>query len=115
MAGGGMSHLARAPRSGIDNQTQAAGGRSKTVRSSQAGNAAERMNVLQISASALALLPTDTVGVGSSGRPARGRNRTKTELDEKIRKPADNAPKKTPPRKAPARGRYVDEYARPAS
>jgi len=61
----------------------------------------------------LALLLTDAVS--TSVRPGRGRNRTKTELDEKFKKPVDNnVPKKTPPaRKAPARGRYVDEYARP--
>jgi hypothetical protein len=57
----------------------------------------------------------DTAGVSTSVRPGRGRNRVKTGLDEKIKKPADGARKKSPPaRKAPARGRYVDEYARPA-
>lgn len=57
----------------------------------------------------------DSTGVSSSVRPGRARNRTKTELDEKIKKPADGIRKKSPPaRKAPARGRYVDEYARPA-
>jgi hypothetical protein len=54
--------------------------------------------------------------VGTAVRPGRGRTRTKPELDEKIKKPADGSDgvrKKTPPaRKAPARGRYVDEYAR---
>ena len=56
-----------------------------------------------------------------AGRPPRVRNRTKTGPEEKIKKPADGAKpadgvrKKSPPaRKAPARGRYVDEYARPA-
>lgn len=53
-------------------------------------------------------------GVTTSVRPGRGRNRVKTGLDEKIKKPADGVRKKSPPaRKAPARGRYVDEYARP--
>jgi hypothetical protein len=57
----------------------------------------------------------DGTGVGSTVRPGRGRSRTKTELEEKIRKPADGVRKKTPPaRKAPSRGRFVDEYARPA-
>ncbi len=57
----------------------------------------------------------DTTGVRSSVRPGRSRSRTKAELDEKIKKPGDDARKKAPPaRKAPARGRYVDEYARPA-
>ena len=55
------------------------------------------------------------VGAGSSVRPSRVRNRTKTESDEKAKKPASESGKKSPPaRKAPARGRYVDEYARPA-
>lgn len=48
-------------------------------------------------------------------RPGRVRNPTKTGPEEKIKKkPADGGRKKTPPaRKAPARGRYVDEYAYP--
>lgn len=47
-------------------------------------------------------------------RPGRVRNR-KTEPEDKTKKPADGVRKKAPPaRKAPARGRYVDEYARPA-
>lgn len=54
-------------------------------------------------------------GVGSVVRPGRVRNRSKTEVGEKVKKPADGVRKKSPPaRKAPARGRYVDEYARPA-
>ncbi|MCA1925362.1 MAG: hypothetical protein LDL16_03685 [Thiobacillus sp.] len=54
-------------------------------------------------------------GVGPTGRPDRARPRSKTELDDKLKKPADGIRKKTPPaRKAPARGRYVDEYARPS-
>lgn len=57
----------------------------------------------------------DTAGVSTSVRPGRVRSRTKTELDEKVKKPADGIRKKSPPaRKTPARGRYVDEYARPA-
>lgn len=48
-------------------------------------------------------------------RPGRVRNRTKTEPEQKVKKPADGSQKKTPPaRKAPSRGRYVDEYARPS-
>ena len=51
-----------------------------------------------------------------SVRPGRIRNRTKTEPEEKVKKPVDDGRKKTPPaRKSPSRGRYVDEYARPAS
>ena len=61
-------------------------------------------------------LPMATAaGVTTSVRPGRGRSRTKTELEEKVKKPADSVVrKKSPPaRKAPSRGRYVDEYARP--
>ncbi|NDP47903.1 MAG: hypothetical protein GZ085_05825 [Sulfuriferula multivorans] len=55
------------------------------------------------------------VGAGTSVRPGRVRNRTKTESNEKAKQPASESGKKSPPsRKAPARGRYVDEYARPA-
>ena len=57
----------------------------------------------------------DAVGVSTSVRPGRVRNRVKTEVDEKVKKPADGVRKKSPPaRKTPSRGRYVDEYARPA-
>ncbi len=57
----------------------------------------------------------DGVGISTSVRPGRGRSRVKTEVDEKIKKPADGVRKKSPPvRKTPSRGRYVDEYARPA-
>lgn len=56
-----------------------------------------------------------STGVSTSVRPGHVRNRTKNELDEKVKPPADGIRKKSPPaRKAPARGRYVDEYARPA-
>ena len=59
--------------------------------------------------------PVAAVDVGSVVRPGRVRNRTKTEPEEKVKKPADGVRKKSPPaRKAPPRGRYVDEYARPA-
>ena len=93
MAGGGMSCPARAPRSGIDKLL-----------------AYVRWDA-DSSASGMTLT---AVGVGSSVRPGRVRNRSKPGLDEKIKKPADGVPKKSPPaRKAPARGRYVDEYARP--
>ena len=88
-----MSHPARAPRSGIDGQANAAGG---------------RYDVICIAVTA--------AEVGSVVRPGRVRNRTKTEPEEKAKKPADGVRKKTPPpRKAPARGRYVDEYARPSA
>lgn len=58
----------------------------------------------------------DAAGSGSGVRPARGGSQVKTGSNPKIKKPADSGPKKTPPaRKAPTRGRYVDEYARPAN
>lgn len=65
--------------------------------------------------SSLADAAVVAAGTTTSVRPGRVRNRSKTELDEKLKKPADSVRKKSPPaRKAPARGRYVDEYARPA-
>ena len=96
-----MSHPARAPRSGIDGQTNAARGRSKAAEPSPPFNQSG--------------LPLAAVDVSTVVRPGRVRNRSKTEPDEKVKKPADGVRKKSPPaRKAPARGRYVDEYARPA-
>lgn len=57
----------------------------------------------------------EAVGVSTSVRPGRGRTRVKTEVDEKVKKPTEGVRKKSPPaRKTPSRGRYVDEYARPA-
>ena len=53
--------------------------------------------------------------VGGTARPGRGGTRVKTGVDPKVKKPAEGTRKKAPPaRKAPTRGRYVDEYARPA-
>jgi len=73
------------------------------------------MKMLQDSPRHPGLSLADGVGVSTSVRPGRGRTRVKTEVDEKVKKPADNVRKKSPPaRKTPARGRYVDEYARPA-
>ena len=74
-----------------------------------------RLFDLAVAETGRAEFPFIAVDVGSVGRPGRVRNRTKTEPEEKIKKPADGVRKKAPPaRKAPARGRYVDEYARPA-
>ncbi|WP_018077547.1 hypothetical protein [Thiobacillus denitrificans] len=65
--------------------------------------------------SGLADAAVDAAGTTPSVRPGRVRNRSKTELDEKLKKPDGSVRKKSPPaRKAPARGRYVDEYAQPA-
>jgi hypothetical protein len=58
---------------------------------------------------------SDELNVPTVIRPDRGRSRVKNEQGEKAKKPADGVRKKSPPvRKAPARGRFVDEYARPA-
>lgn len=73
--------------------------------------------VEQRAASAVAYprAPIRAAGEIGGARPGRVRNRTKTEPEQKVKKPADSSQKKTPPaRKAPSRGRYVDEYARPA-
>jgi hypothetical protein len=73
------------------------------------------MNVFQDFERYSGLSLADVTGVSTSVRPGRGRNRVKTEGDEKAKKPADGVRKKSPPaRKTPSRGRYVDEYARPA-
>ncbi len=73
------------------------------------------MKAQRIPGRAVEISLADAAGVTSSVRPGRGRNRVKTGLDEKIKKPAEGVRKKAPPaRKAPSRGRYVDEYARPA-
>lgn len=55
--------------------------------------------------------PIEGIGVSTPVRPGRSRTRSKEKVDEKSR----NVPgeKKSPPRKAPTRGRYVDEYASP--
>jgi len=57
--------------------------------------------------------PIEGVGVSTAIRPGRSRTRTKEKVDEKV-KTIPGADKKSPPsRKAPSRGRYVDEYAQP--
>lgn len=95
MAGGGMSRSMCIPANGVHCRPQD-----------------EHTESLELK---LFVSFADTVGVSTSVRPGRVRSRTKTELDEKIKKPADGIRKKSPPaRKTPARGRYVDEYARPA-
>ena len=60
----------------------------------------------------LAETPIDGIGVSTAIRPGRNRTRAKEKVDSKIKpEPVD---KKSPAsRKAPSRGRYVDEYARP--
>lgn len=99
-----MSHLARAPRTAQRRN----GERSNDTAAGEDGRLWGRH-------ADLADMPVVAVDVGTVVRPGRVRNRTKTEPDEKAKKPADGVRKKSPPaRKAPARGRYVDEYARPA-
>ena len=69
----------------------------------------------QHAAARTGVLPRLAAEIGGA-RPGRVRNRTKTEPEQKVKKPTDSSQKKTPPaRKAPSRGRYVDEYARPAA
>lgn len=105
-----MSRLARAPHDGI----AARGPDGEDVLLATSG-AAGCGKAPQFAGPQRQMSLADTVGVSSSVRPGRGRNRVKTELDDKVKKPADSVRKKSPPaRKAPARGRYVDEYARPA-
>jgi len=119
MAGGGMSQPVRTSRNGIDGRTKAAHGRNGENASFTTGNEAGRLDAPQIYLLGRNIGPADfpvaAVEVGTTVRPGRVRNRTKTEPDEAVKKPADGVRKKAPPaRKAPARGRYVDEYARPA-
>lgn len=57
--------------------------------------------------------PIDGIGVSTPIRPGRSRTRAKEKGNEKTKTvPGD---KKNVPtsRKAPSRGRYVDEYAQP--
>lgn len=62
----------------------------------------------------LAEIPIDGIGVSTAIRPGRSRTRAKEKVDGKI-KPAPVDKKSPSTRKAPSRGRYVDEYARPPS
>lgn len=56
--------------------------------------------------------PVEGVGESTPIRPGRSRTRSKEKVDEKA-KTAPNDKKNAPTRKAPSRGRYVDEYAQP--
>lgn len=58
--------------------------------------------------------PVDSVDGTSPVRPGRTRSRAKDLTGEKPKRIPPAAEKKPPVRKAPARGRFVDEYARPA-
>jgi hypothetical protein len=77
--------------------------------------ASSGMNALQLTDPKRKISLADVTGVGGTVRPGRVGTRVKTGGDQKIKKPADGVRKKAPPaRKAPTRGRYVDEYASPA-
>jgi hypothetical protein len=105
-----MSCQARAPRIGTTGQTPVV-----QCRVCKGTDEAAHNKALQSAELTLGFSLSDTVGVSTSVRPGRGRNRTKGKLEDKVKKPAEDIQKKSPPvRKAPARGRYVDEYARPA-
>ncbi len=108
-----MSHPARAPRSGIDGKANAAGGRHSGGGCVACGPEAARIGWgMRVRLRGFDL--ADGSGVGPAGRTGRVRSRTKVGPEEKIKKPAEGVRKKSPPaRKAPSRGRYVDEYARP--
>lgn len=110
-----MSDPVSAPRNEIMGQSNGVETWSSESGVCKSGGEAEPIKAPQSVEWALDIHLSDAVGVGTSVRPGRGRNRTKAELEEKARKPAEDVRKKSPPaRKAPARGRYVDEYARPA-
>ena len=110
-----MSDQSKAPRSGSNGQTDVARALNAKRGVCKNGDDAPCIGVPQPAEWALDISLSAAVGVSTSVRPGRSRNRTKTELEEKVKKPADDVRKKSPPaRKTPARGRYVDEYARPA-
>jgi len=119
MEGGSMSHPARGPRSGIDGQASAAGGRRAVAWNADEFSEAERMSHPArdprsgiehwFDQSGL-----EGVATGTTVRPGRGRIQPKSENTDKAKSQPPPSRKKSPPaRKAPARGRYVDEYARP--
>ena len=114
-----MSHPARDPGSGIDGQANAAGGRRAVAWNADELTEAECMShpardprsgiELWFDQSAL-----EGVATGTTVRPGRSRIQPKSEKTDKAKSQPPATPKKSPPaRKAPARGRYVDEYARP--
>ncbi len=105
-----MSHPARDPRSGIDGQANAAGGRRAVAWSEDGFSEADRMSHPAGDPQS----GLEGVGTGATVRPGRGRTQPKSENTDKAKSQPPVSRKKAPPvRKAPARGRYVDEYARP--
>ncbi|MHB1085613.1 MAG: hypothetical protein ACYCZA_12355 [Thiobacillus sp.] len=110
-----MSGPVGVPCNGIKAQSKSVESRNSPSGVRKTDGEAEPIKAPQSDEWALDMSLAEAVGVSTSVRPGRGRNRTKTELEEKTKKPAEDGRKKSPPsRKAPARGRYVDEYARPA-
>jgi hypothetical protein len=108
-----MSPKARAPHSGLIRLMNAPRDWNVERRPCKSGDETACIRVPPSLGWVLNLSLAEGVGAGTSVRPGRGRNRTKTDLENKIKKPAEDVRKKSPPaRKAPARGRYVDEYAR---
>lgn len=57
--------------------------------------------------------PIDGIGAATPVRPGRSRTRPKDGVEEKTRNVPEVKKKAPPVRKAPSRGRYVDEYAQP--
>lgn len=110
-----MSGQVKVPRSRVNVHADDVRILNDTRRACRVNEAAGGFQVAAVEPPAPGFRCSDSVGIRSTVRPGRGRPRTKTELDEKIKKPGEEVRKKSPPaRKAPSRGRYVDEYARPA-
>jgi hypothetical protein len=109
-----MSEPLNVPRSRVNRHSDGVRTPNDAHRACREQAGADGSRVAQADMPAPGFRLSDTVGVRSSVRPGRGRTRAKPELDEKIKKPGEEVRKKSPPaRKAPSRGRYVDEYARP--
>jgi hypothetical protein len=111
-----MSHPARDPRSGIDGKANAAGGRHPDGDLTDAPAEAERMSHPARDPRSRWRIRFDQSGKQGVGtvRPSRSRTPPKSESGEKARKLPPASRQKAPtPRKAPSRGRYIDEYARP--
>ena len=60
-------------------------------------------------------LPVDGIGESAPVRPGRSRTRSKEKIDEKAKTVPGEKKNSPSSRKAPSRGRYVDEYAQPGA
>lgn len=111
-----MSEPVNVPRSGVNGHSEGVRTPCDAHRACGEQVGAGGFRVAQAGMPAPGIRLSDSVGIRSTVRPGRGRTtRTKTDIDEKVKKPGEEVRKKPPPaRKAPSRGRYVDEYARPA-